>query len=80
MIKLRQRLIATVGTLLIAGTIGGASMALAHSTPAPPSPTTAEQCDTAEPGGTPDQPGAPDTVGGQDGDQGGPEVPDVPCG
>ncbi|WP_006243301.1 hypothetical protein [Mycolicibacterium tusciae] len=78
----RQRLLAAVGTLLAAGTIGGAGMALAHATPTPAGPPpqpTSEQCDAPEPGDTPDQPGAPDTDTVQDGDQGGPEVPDAPC-
>jgi hypothetical protein len=79
-----QRLIAAVGTLLAAGTIGGVGMGLAHATPTPPPPppppAATEQCDAPEPGDTPDQPGAPDTDNVQDGDQGGPEVPDVPCG
>lgn len=81
MMRPPQRLVAGIGTLLVAATIGGAGMALAQATPtpAPPPPPTTEQCDAPEPGDTPDQPGAPDTDNVQDGDQGGPEVPDTPC-
>lgn len=82
MMRPRQRLLAGIGTMLAAATIGGAGMALAQATPTPappPPPATSEQCDTPEPGDTPDQPGAPDTGNVQDGEQGGPEVPDGPC-
>ena len=82
MMKPRQRLLAGIGTLLAAVTIGGAGPALANATPAPPpppAPPTSQQCDAPEPGDTPDQPGAPDTDNVQDGDQAGPEVPDGPC-
>ncbi|MGK2882849.1 MAG: hypothetical protein ACSLE6_19405 [Mycobacterium sp.] len=81
MMRPTQRLLAGIGTLLVATTIGGAGMALAQATPtpAPPPPATSEQCDAPETGDTPDQPGAPDTDNVQDGEQGGPEVPDAPC-
>lgn len=82
MMRPTQRLLAGIGTLLVAATIGGAGMALAQATPTPappPPPATSEQCDAPEPGDTPDQPGAPDTDNVQDGEQGGPEVPDAPC-
>lgn len=82
MMNPRQRLLAGIGTLAAAMTIGGAGMALAHATPTPPPPpppAASEQCDAPEPGDTPDQPGAADTDNVQDGDQGGPEVPDAPC-
>ena len=80
--KPTQRLIAALGTVVVAGTIGGAGMALANATPTPgppPPPPPAEQCDAPEPGDTPDQPGAGDTENGPDTEQGGPEVPDGPC-
>lgn len=83
MMNRRQKLIAAVGTLLAAGTIGGTGMALGHATPTPappPPPPASEQCEAPEPGETPDQPGAPDSDNVQEGDQGGPELPDVPCG
>jgi hypothetical protein len=76
-----RRLLAGIGTLLVAATIGGTGMALAQATPtpAPPPPPATSECDAPEPGDTPDQPGAPDTDNVQDGEQGGPEVPDAPC-
>ena len=79
----KQKLIAAVGALLAAGTIGGAGMALANATPAPappPPPPTSQACDAPEAGDTPDQPGGPDSDNVQKGDQGGPETPDAPCG
>lgn len=81
MITPLQRMLAGLGTLAVAATIGGAGMALAQATPTPPPPppATSEQCDAPEAGDTPDQPGAPDTDNVQDGEQGGPEVPDGPC-
>ena len=82
MMKPRQRLLAAIGTLRAPVTTGGAATVLAHATPAPPpppAPPASQQCDAPEPGDTPDQPGAPDTDNIQDGDQGGPEVPDGPC-
>ncbi len=84
MMRPRQKLIAALGTLLVAGTISGAGMANATATPGPPPPPPAatERCDAPDasgPGDTPDQPGAADTENGPDAEQGGPEVPDGPC-
>lgn len=86
MMNPKQRLTAALGTLMIAGTIGGASIALANATPTPgpppPPPAATEQCDgpdVPEAGDTPDQPGAPDTEDGPDDEQGGPEAPDAAC-
>jgi hypothetical protein len=73
--------------VLAAGTFGGAGIALAHATPTPgpppPPPATSQPCDAPdapEAGEAPDQPGAPGSDNVQDGDQGGSEVPDAPCG
>ncbi|WP_264036753.1 hypothetical protein [Mycolicibacterium hodleri] len=84
---------AAVSAALAAGTIGGGiALANATPSPAPPPPPPTSVVDTpepgdtpdapgasdvAEPGDTPDAPGAPDTDNAQDGDQGGPEVPDT---
>ncbi|KMO70779.1 MAG: hypothetical protein HZB45_24800 [Mycolicibacterium rufum] len=76
MMKSTQRVLAGIGALMAAATVGGAGMAPAYATPPPPAPP---QCDARGPGDTPDQPGVSDTDNVQDGDQGGPEVPDGPC-
>ncbi|KDE97092.1 conserved exported hypothetical protein [uncultured Mycobacterium sp.] len=72
-----QRLLAGIGTMLAAATLGGVSAALAQAAPTPPPtpPPTSQQCDAPKPGDTPDQPGAPDKDNIQGGDQGGPDAP-----
>jgi hypothetical protein len=85
MMNPRRKLPTAVNTVLAAGTFGGAGMALAHATPtpAPPPPATSQPCDAPdapEAGQAPDQPGAPGSDNVKDGDQGGSEVPDAPCG
>jgi hypothetical protein len=87
MMNPRRKLLTAVSALLAAGTVGGAGMALANATPTPapppPPPATSQPCDAPdapEAGEAPEQSGAPDSDNVQDGDQGGSEVPDAPCG
>jgi|EndMetStandDraft_2_1072991.scaffolds.fasta_scaffold03621_4 hypothetical protein len=82
----QRRFISAAGALLATATFGGAGMALAGATPTPvpppPPPASAQQCDPVDApkaGDAADPPGTPD--GDQyDGEHGGPEVPDTPCG
>ncbi len=83
----RRKLLTAVSAVLAAGTFCGAGTALAQATPTPaptpPPPATSQPCDAPDAlaaGVAPDPPGAPDSDNIQDGDQGGSEVPDAPCG